>query len=127
MWSLLPVTLAISLSTSSTASPKPNFVCKCDCPNEDDHPRTWSACEWPPILYIHIFHTYLTNNPFFVTDILCDDMNELLGDEAIITQTKSLLADQGARAANAFVSSPKCTPSRSAWLSGRFVKDNVLT
>jgi len=52
--------------------------------------------------------------------ILCDDMNELLGDEAIITQTKSLLADQGARAANAFVSSPKCTPSRSAWLSGRY-------
>ena len=52
--------------------------------------------------------------------VLCDDMNELLGDEKIITQTRNLIMDKGARAANAFVSSPKCTPSRSAWLSGRF-------
>ena len=52
--------------------------------------------------------------------VLCDDMNEKLGDEAIIKKTRALLADQGARASNAFVSSPKCTPSRSAWLSGRF-------
>jgi hypothetical protein len=33
--------------------------------------------------------------------VLCDDMNELLGDEAIVKQTRSLIADQGARAANA--------------------------
>ena len=52
--------------------------------------------------------------------VLCDDMDELLGDEAIVKQTRSLIADQGARAANAYVSSPKCTPSRSAWLSGRY-------
>lgn len=47
-------------------------------------------------------------------------MNELLGDEAVVTQTRTLIADGGARAVNAFVSSPKCTPSRSAWLSGRY-------
>lgn len=52
--------------------------------------------------------------------ILLDDMNTLLGDEQVVTQTRSLIAEQGARAANAFVSSPKCTPSRSAWLSGRY-------
>ena len=47
--------------------------------------------------------------------VLCDDMNELLGDEAIIKQTRTLLSDGGARMSNAFVSSPKCTippPSR---------------
>lgn len=43
-------------------------------------------------------------------------MNELLGDEAVVKQTRALIADQGARAANAFVSSPKCTPSRSAYV-----------
>jgi hypothetical protein len=26
--------------------------------------------------------------------VLCDDMNELLGDEAIVKQTRSLIADQ---------------------------------
>ena len=52
--------------------------------------------------------------------VLCDDMNELLGDEAVVPQIRSLIAEQGARASNAFVSSPKCTPSRSAWLSGRY-------
>jgi N-acetylglucosamine-6-sulfatase len=52
--------------------------------------------------------------------VLLDDMNTVLGDEDIVTQTRALIADQGARASNAFVSSPKCTPSRSAWLSGRF-------
>lgn len=52
--------------------------------------------------------------------VLCDDMNELLGDEQVVKQTRKLIADAGARAANAFVSSPKCTPSRSAWLSGRY-------
>ena len=36
--------------------------------------------------------------------VLCDDMNELLGDETIVKQTRSLLADQGARMANAFAS-----------------------
>ena len=49
--------------------------------------------------------------------VLCDDMNELLGDEAIVKQTRSLLADQGARATNAYVSSPKCTPRQSSGLS----------
>lgn len=52
--------------------------------------------------------------------VLLDDMNTVLGDEQIVIQTRTLIADQGARASNAFVSSPKCTPSRSAWLSGRF-------
>ena len=52
--------------------------------------------------------------------VLCDDMWKMGGDEAAIPQTKRLLADGGAQFDNFFVSSPKCTPSRSAWLSGRY-------
>merc|ERR1712110_387866 len=60
-----------------------------------------------------------SSKPNFVY-ILLDDMSKLLGDEAIIPQTRKLLVDQGANMTNFFVSSPKCTPSRSAWLSGRY-------
>lgn len=44
--------------------------------------------------------TATKKQPNFVY-VLCDDMNELLGDETIVKQTRSLIADQGARAANA--------------------------
>ena len=50
--------------------------------------------------------------------VMCDDLDTLLGSEIALPQTQRLLADGGARALNCFVSSPKCTPSRSAWLSG---------
>eukprot|EP00937_MAST-01D_sp_MAST-1D-sp2_P007802 g7802.t1 len=50
---------------------------------------------------------------------MCDDLDLKLGSERALPQTQKLLADSGARALNYFVSSPKCTPSRSAWLSGR--------
>ena len=52
--------------------------------------------------------------------VLCDDMWKMGGDEAAIPQTRKLLAEAGAQFENFFVSSPKCTPSRSAWLSGRY-------
>jgi arylsulfatase A-like enzyme len=51
--------------------------------------------------------------------VMCDDMDKVLGGEHAIPQVNRLLAGGGANAANYFVSSPKCTPSRSAWLSGR--------
>eukprot|EP01048_Picozoa_sp_COSAG05_P014417 COSAG05_NODE_1633_length_4368_cov_1.606934_1_plen_224_part_10 len=51
--------------------------------------------------------------------VMCDDMDKLLGGEAAVPQVRKLLAEGGVDAANYFVSSPKCTPSRSAWLSGR--------
>ena len=92
---LLPLLAMGGLPAAAEAAPrkKPNFL---------------AAAEAAP-----------PKKPNFVY-VLCDDMNELLGDEAIVKQTRSLIADQGARAANAYVSSPKCTPSRSAWLSGRY-------
>lgn len=52
--------------------------------------------------------------------VLMDDMAKKLGDEAAVPQTRKLLKDGGASMENFFVSSPKCTPSRSAWLSGRY-------
>ena len=51
--------------------------------------------------------------------VMCDDLDLKLGSERALPQTQALLATGGARALNYFVSSPKCTPSRSAWLSGR--------
>ena len=50
---------------------------------------------------------------------MCDDLDKLLGGENAIPQVKRLLGAAGADASHYFVSSPKCTPSRSAWLSGR--------
>ena len=46
-------------------------------------------------------------------------MDIVLGGVTATPQVKSILGDGGATASNYFVSSPKCTPSRSAWLSGR--------
>jgi len=51
--------------------------------------------------------------------VMCDDLDKKLGGEGAIPQVKALLGEGGADADNYFVSSPKCTPSRSAWLSGR--------
>ena len=55
----------------------------------------------------------------FVLGSQCDDMDIVLGGVNATPQVKHLIGDGGATASNYFVSSPKCTPSRSAWLSGR--------
>ena len=67
----------------------------------------------------------LAKKPNFVY-VLCDDMNELLGDEAVIKQTRALLSDGGARMSNAFVSSPKC-PSCPGCESIAHVKPAITT
>ena len=51
--------------------------------------------------------------------VMTDDLDLELGSEVVLPQTQRLLADGGARALNSFVSSPRCTPSRAAWLTGR--------
>ena len=60
----------------------------------------------------------ITPRPNFIL-VMCDDMDLVLGGVNATPQVKSILGDGGATASNYFVSSPKCTPSRSAWLSGR--------
>jgi arylsulfatase A-like enzyme len=60
----------------------------------------------------------VADRPNFVL-VMCDDMDLMLGGVNATPQVKHLLGDGGATASNYFVSSPKCTPSRSAWLSGR--------
>ena len=58
------------------------------------------------------------NRPNFLL-VMCDDMDLLLGGVQATPQVERLLGGGGATANAYFVSSPKCTPSRSAWLSGR--------
>ena len=53
--------------------------------------------------------------------IMADDLDVALGSEIALPQTQRLLADGGARALNSFVASPRCAPSRTAWLSGRHI------
>ena len=61
----------------------------------------------------------MSTRPNFVY-VLMDDFWLLGGDAAAMPQTKALVADAGVSFANFFVSSPKCTPSRSSWLTGRY-------
>ena len=53
--------------------------------------------------------------PNFVL-VMCDDLDKQLGGVGAIPQVAKLLGSGGATADNYFVSSPKCTPSRAAWL-----------
>ena len=57
--------------------------------------------------------------PNFVYFLL-DDMAKMLGDEEALPQTRALLGDRGTYLEEFRVSSPKCTPSRSAFLTGRY-------
>ena len=60
-----------------------------------------------------------STKPNFVY-ILMDDFWLLGGDAKAMPQTTKLVRDEGASFDNFFVSSPKCTPSRSSWLTGRY-------
>eukprot|EP01048_Picozoa_sp_COSAG05_P008686 COSAG05_NODE_674_length_7989_cov_2.918504_5_plen_362_part_00 len=51
--------------------------------------------------------------------IMTDDLDLELGSEAALPQTQRLLAAGGVRMLNSFVSSPRCSPSRAAFLTGR--------
>ena len=51
--------------------------------------------------------------------IMTDDLDLELGSEVALPQTQRLLADGGVRMLNSFVSSPRCSPSRAAFLTGR--------
>jgi len=57
--------------------------------------------------------------PSFVY-IVMDDFWLTGGDSAALPQTTALVGDAGASFTNFFVSSPKCTPSRSSFLTGRY-------
>ena len=61
----------------------------------------------------------MSRPPNFVY-VLMDDFWLLGGDSMALPQTMKLVGGEGATFSNFFVSSPKCTPSRSSWLTGRY-------
>jgi len=77
------------------------------------HVRLGSASE------ITTSPNFAATRPNFVY-VLMDDFWLVGGDSGALPQTTALLGEAGASFSNFFVSSPKCTPSRSSWLSGRY-------
>ena len=62
------------------------------------------------------------SKPNFIL-VMCDDMDLVLGGVSATPQVKRLLGSKGASGSNYFVSSPKCTPSRSAWYDRQSVAE----
>ena len=52
-----------------------------------------------------------------------DDLDVLLGSEAVLKQTHALVSSRGARFTHFRTHSPKCTPSRTGQLAGRFYQN----
>ena len=55
--------------------------------------------------------------------VLLDDLDVLLGSEVMLKQTHALVSSQGARFTHFRTHSPKCTPSRTGQLAGRYYQN----
>eukprot|EP01043_Picozoa_sp_COSAG02_P020749 COSAG02_NODE_1030_length_15077_cov_36.210119_13_plen_580_part_00 len=55
--------------------------------------------------------------------ILLDDLDVLLGSEVVLKQTHALISEKGARFTHFRTHSPKCTPSRTGQLAGRYYQN----
>ena len=61
-------------------------------------------------------------NIFF---LLTDDQDTLLGGAAHMPAVRELLVAGGANFTNAFVHTPICCPSRSSYLTGRYLQNSL--
>ena len=55
--------------------------------------------------------------------VLLDDLDVLLGSEVMLEQTHALVSSRGARFTHFRTHSPKCTPSRTGQLAGRYYQN----
>ena len=63
-------------------------------------------------------------NIFF---LLTDDQDVMLGGMEPMKQLKHLVTDAGAQMAKAYVHTPICCPSRSSFLTGRYLHNSLTT
>eukprot|EP00038_Savillea_parva_P030431 m.77804 g.77804 ORF g.77804 m.77804 type:complete len:571 (+) comp9164_c0_seq1:117-1829(+) len=61
-----------------------------------------------------------------VVVIIADDQDVLLGGETPIPQTRALVADAGVRLTNFMVATPVCCPSRTEFLTGRYMHNLLM-
>lgn len=57
--------------------------------------------------------------------LLTDDQDSLLGGADRMPALRNLIVDKGANFTNAFVHTPICCPSRSSYLSGRYLQNSL--
>eukprot|EP01050_Picozoa_sp_SAG11_P037195 SAG11_NODE_14549_length_608_cov_1.005894_1_plen_96_part_01 len=55
--------------------------------------------------------------------VLLDDLDVLLGSEVMLKQTHALVSSRGARFTHFRTHSPKCTPSRTGQMAGRYYQN----
>ena len=63
-------------------------------------------------------------NIFF---LLTDDQDVMLGALEPMPQLKALVTDQGVEMTKAYVHTPICCPSRSSFLTGRYLHNSLIT
>ena len=80
------------------------------------------------LLFICIFQFLLSQSSCFVSGtqpnivfVLTDDQDSVLGSEQHMPSLQALMGGGGSRVSHMFASTPVCCPSRSSFMTGRYI------